>query len=889
MSTLIKYTIFIFLLLSLILFYFLYTPLGNQQIYSSFSYILTKKTGLDVDVETIDIQQYPYLEADMLVEDKYNLKLKGFLKNNTLDMDYVLTSNCLHSAVCTIDDEITIIGHLSGPLNKVKITGKGKALDGNISYVGLKQEDTLKDINLVFNDMNSSKLFTLLGQTPLLEGNANARMHFDTLNQAHKKGSISYDVKKSDLSGLLVDLHANIDIEDHDQTFIIDVIAPELTLHLTKGRYDLEKNTAHAFYTLDVQELSHLEKLLGYRYVGPLYASGKIAYDEHIIVKGLSKSFGGLIDFIYEKDRLNADLTGVPFRNFITKLSYTPLLDANTTGQMGYDFLSKTITIHTKLNNAKFLPSGLLDTLSEKSGIDMHEEVFDDSRVNLTYKDDILTGDIHFANKENHLLFNNAKVDLTKKSMESAIDLQTPKYRLEGETYVASLDEATPMQNTLQDTYLRFNGTFNTHYKFTLNGLINDTWANMDYTLSAARFPGPAYTIEDDVDLSGHINGPFSRLHISGEGKALDGHIRYDGVKINDGLENFTLNMDGIHSVKLSTLLGQKTFPKGRADLHADFEYLSKGNKKGSLIYSLEKSTLNTLPFSLYTQIDLDNSKQTFTADVTMTNAKINITKGSRDTDTNTTSAFYVIDVKELTPFEKLLGYKYHGPFYAMGEVTYHKHFKVQGLSKTFGGMLDFTYEKDILGIELDSVSFKQFMSLFPFQVMIDGDTTGKINYDFIKKRMTVNTKLKNAKFLHSDVVSNIYKKADVNMLLEEFDDSTLDASYQNDILQGDLKLSNDRGHFFLTNTIMNTDTNTINAYFDLKMQEQVFSGKVYGALDDPEVDLDMKKLIRHKMDKQMDSMIGKGNRKMMEKMPMGETAKDAASGVAGGFMGIFF
>jgi hypothetical protein len=889
MSTLIKYSIFIIVLLSLILFYFLYTPLGNQQIYSSISYILTKKAGLDVDVESINIQQYPYLEADMLVEDKYNLKLKGFLENNTLDMDYILTSNCLQSSVCTIDDEINIRGHISGPLGKVKVTGEGKALDGDISYVGLKQEDTFKDINLVFNDMNSSKLFTLLGQTALLEGKADARMHFDIISQARKKGEISYDVKKSDLSGLLVDLHAKIDIEDNDQTFIIDVTAPELTLHLTKGRYDQEKNTAHAFYALDIKELSHLEKLLGYKYVGPFYAFGEIEYDKHIIVKGLSKSFGGLIDFIYEKDTLNADLTDVPFRNFLTKLSYKPLLDANTTGEMGYDFLSKSITIHTKLKNAKFLPSELLDTLSEKSGIDMREEVFDDSSLSLTYKDDILTGDIRFSNKENHLLFNDAKVNLTKKSMEANIDLQTQQYKLSGETYVASLDEATPMQNTLQDTYLRFNGTFNTHYKLTLNGLINDSWANMDYTLNAARFPGPIYTIEDDVNLTGHINGPFSRLHISGEGEALDGHVSYDGVKINDSLENFTLNMNGIHSIKLSTLLGQKTFPKGRADLHADFKYLSKENKKGTLIYSLDKSTLDTLPFSLYTQINLDNSRQTFTADITMANAKINITKGSRDTDTNTTSAFYVIDVKDLTVFEKLLGYKYHGPFYAMGEATYHKHFKVQGLSKTFGGMLDFVYEKDRLDIDLDDVSFKQFMSLFPFQVMIDGDTTGKVNYDFIKKRMLVNTKLKNAKFLHSDLVSNIYKKADVNMLLEEFDDSTLEASYQNDILQGDLKLSNDRGHFFLTNTIMNTDTNTINAYFDFKMQEQQFSGKVYGALDDPEVDLNMKKLIRHKMDKQMDSMVGKGNRKMMEKMPMGEAAKDAASGVAGGFMGIFF
>jgi hypothetical protein len=180
-------------------------------------------------------------------------------------------------------------------------------------------------------------------------------------------------------------------------------------------------------------------------------------------------------------------------------------------------------------------------------------------------------------------------------------------------------------------------------------------------------------------------------------------------------------------------------------------------------------------------------------------------------------------------------------------------------------------------------------MQLFPHTVLLDGDTTGKLDYDFIQKRLTVDTNLKNAKFLPSDMVSNIYKKSDVNMLVEEFDNSTLEAVYQNDVLSGDLKLASDTSAFYLTNTVLNIDKNTIDAYFDIKMQDQQFTGKVYGSLDDPKVDLDMQKLIRHKMDEQMDSMVGKGNRKMMEKMPMGEAAKDAASGVAGGFMGVFF
>ena len=36
---------------------------------------------------------------------------------------------------------------------------------------------------------------------------------------------------------------------------------------------------------------------------------------------------------------------------------------------------------------------------------------------------------------------------------------------------------------------------------------------------------------------------------------------------------------------------------------------------------------------------------------MTLTNAKINISKGLHDSDTNLTKAFYVIDVKDLTEF----------------------------------------------------------------------------------------------------------------------------------------------------------------------------------------------------------------------------------------------
>ena len=126
-------------------------------------------------------------------------------------------------------------------------------------------------------------------------------------------------------------------------------------------------------------------------------------------------------------------------------------------------------------------------------------------------------------------------------------------------------------------------------------------------------------------------------------------------------------------------------------------------------------------------------------------------------------------------------------------------------------------------------------------------------------------------------------------MLKERFTKSKLKASYQNKILKGKLLLQNKKSHFFLKHTHINTEKNRINALFDLRMQGEAFSGKVYGALNNPKVNLNMKKLIRYQMDKKLDSVIGKGNRKLMEAIPMGGAAKDMASEVGGEFLDMFF
>jgi len=425
--------------------------------------------------------------------------------------------------------------------------------------------------------------------------------------------------------------------------------------------------------------------------------------------------------------------------------------------------------------------------------------------------------------------------------------------------------------------------------KLIFTGELTNAWIDMDYKLTSECIASDVCKIDDNINVKGHVNGPFSRLNITGEGTALDGDVHYSVVKFPDKVKDLNLTMRDVNSSKLFTLMGQDALIKGKADVDVVFKVMDKDNKKGSITYNVKDNNFSGIPLNLHTKVDIDNMKQSFIIDVTSPHLTLNISKGTYDQEKKLAKAFYILDINDLGALETLLGYKYLGPFYAMGEIAYDKYLRIGGLSKSFGGMIDYLFEKNGLTVELIDVSFKDFMKLFPFPSIIDADTKGHIYYNFIQDTLVVNTTLKNAKFLPSNIVDTVYKKSGVKMMKETFDDCMLEATYHNNIIFGDMKLANQKSYFELTNVKMDSEKDIINADFDFKMQRQEFTGKVFGSLDDPTVDLDMHKLIKFQMDKQLDSIMGKKSRKLMENMPMGGVAKGMAAGIGAGFVGMFF
>jgi hypothetical protein len=887
MRTLLKYLLIAFLFLFTFISYLFFTNSGQKTVYNILSFVATHKAGVDIEVQHINLHQYPYVWADVLVEQQYVMHIDGFMKKRHFDLHYTLHSSCLKSDICTFDDEINIVGKATGWKNNIKVTGQGTALDGNVSYGFIKKHHVFKDIDLNLHDVNSSKLFSLLEQKPLFKGKAQSHIHFDVIEKEHKVGTIDYEVKDKSFFGLDAVLRMHIAVNDNHHTFSTDLNTPELMLHITEGKYNQEKKYAHANYTLEAQDLSKLEKLLHANVTGSFHAHGEMIYDKHISITGVSQDLGGALHFNFDQKDLTLLFKNVSFIKLMHMLNTKAILDANATGQATFDMAKKEMYLNTQLVGAKLLSSHLTHEIEKKFNFKLSQQVFDKSHIVMHYKEKELTSDITLANDKIRLNLKNTKINALHNAIDTYIDIKIPHHTAQGQLYVRVNDIKA---KKLDDVYVKFDGTLEKHYQVKLDGLVSERFINMDYALSSARLPSHVCTIVDDVNLSGHLSGSFSRLYVTSIGTAMEGHVQFSAIKRKERWEDVILDFKNIHALKLFTLLGQPTLPSGKATLSATLDYFDADTQKakGHLEYQLAQGSYKRLPLTLHAKADIQNKDILFTSNAKLSTADINISKGEYNVETNTSQAFYTITTKNLAPLKPLIG-AYLGAFTSSGELHYNKDLQIRGLSNSFGGMVDYLYKKDMLYIDLEKVSLKRFMSLFPYPHILDAQVNGNINYDYKQEKLLIKTDLNNTKFVNSKLVETVFQKSGVNMLKEVFPHSTLHASYQNDIVLGDIILKNKQSHFYFTNVKMDEKHNTVNAYFDLKMQGQEFSGKVYGSLKHPKVNLNMQKLIRYQMDKQLDTYMGKGNRKLIEAMPMGGVAKDMAADMGAGFMGMFF
>ena len=387
---------------------------------------------------------------------------------------------------------------------------------------------------------------------------------------------------------------------------------------------------------------------------------------------------------------------------------------------------------------------------------------------------------------------------------------------------------------------------------------------NMSYHLRGEHFKWSNQDIPHPLNLKGELYGKFSELLVMGEGDIFDGNTTYSLIRKPNHVEKLNMILKDSNSSQLLKFLKYDLEVKGKVDVVIDFEYFSAFRKKGMAKINMKKATLpkviEKVEFSLDGKIAYKDMLREFSVDIHSDIGKLRIANGHYNKSAELMEAEYGLHINELSYFEEVLGRKYHGELNTAGKVKYEVgKLSFLGDSTTYGGLLEYDYKNNYLDIVFKGVSLEKILRQLSFPALLSSKVYGTASYDIKDEIILINTKLKETRFRRTKMTDKIYEVAEIDILKDVYNNSIFTAGYQNSELTSYLQIDNGVNHLYLRDTRMNSKTNSIEAEFEVSIEGEEFFGKVEGTLEDPEVSLDMSKLIKYKINQKIDNFFGAG------------------------------
>ena len=396
-----------------------------------------------------------------------------------------------------------------------------------------------------------------------------------------------------------------------------------------------------------------------------------------------------------------------------------------------------------------------------------------------------------------------------------------------------------------------------------LKGKVSKYHIDMYYHLIGDSFSFNNFLLDSPVDVQGKLIGPFSSLLVRGYGSIFGGKIKYNFINTPKKIKSMNIELKKVESEKILKFLEQKSLIKGLVDIDAQFNIFSTYEKKGQTKIYMDEACIpevsHKIFFVLNSLIEFQDMDYRYEGNLSSRIGTLSVDKGHYYRSKKIANAQYIINIKDLSYFEKSLKDRSHEVLKLNGTLLYDYYsglLILKGNTSQFGGELSYIYKKNSIDFKLKSVSLEALLKSFSYPVLLSSNIDGTMNFSLKEKILLINTELTKTHFKRSEFTDMIYNKLDIDILEGNYNQSSFLAGYKNYLLYSTLKIDNGTNHLSLIDSKVNVLDNTVDTKFDIKLEKKELYGKIQGTLENPKIWIDKSKLFTNETKNKLDSWL---------------------------------
>ncbi len=411
---------------------------------------------------------------------------------------------------------------------------------------------------------------------------------------------------------------------------------------------------------------------------------------------------------------------------------------------------------------------------------------------------------------------------------------------------------------TVDGVFNQKNNTINASYEIKLKNL-------------ALLSPVVHMPLKGSLNTKGTIKGSPENLIIKGYTNIANSDTKYRILISKKEAKTVIFSAKQLQLSRLLYMLDKPIYAKGSASATGTIKLKKHEKISGNIMLNIQKGMIigktikrlykiNTpdTPFSFSSKARIKESKAF--ADLLLNSPIARFSSNDLQFDIKRAklNMHYLLTLPDLGKLSFITGRKLKGSIKANGLIKFNKTLTLTAHSNTLGGKVDIDLTNNVIRGKANSIRVVKLTEMLGYKRIFDSKGDVNFNYNLLTKKGSVDALFVNGHILPNRLTLILSTMARFDITREIYKTTKIHSLINDKIIMSDLDMVSRFTHIISKKALIDLNRNWIKAKLEIYIKKKPVYVKLEGNLSHPKIKVNLKGLIKHKIEKKLKEEIKK-------------------------------